>query len=262
VGSFLVSGGTEIIADLEPDVDEAWVRLAILGMCMTVLLHQRGVLVLHGSGIAIDATEAVVFLGNSGQGKSTLAAMLYGQGHGLLTDDVVAIDLRDPKGPLIAPGFPQIKLFPESAAASLGDNPELLRPLAPGVDKLAHRVKERFSNQRLPLKCVCVLSDGPTPRLKPLKSQEAIAHLIRHSYATRFGAKLLQNHRAASHLIQCAQLLNNIPVYGLERPKALELLPATARLVTEHLRLKKSVITEGSQAFVARSTPPASPYTG
>ncbi|TGV75989.1 serine kinase, partial [Mesorhizobium sp. M2D.F.Ca.ET.145.01.1.1] len=84
------------------------------------LLHQRGLLVLHASAIAVTGRGAI-FMGDKGAGKSTTASALIRAGHDLLTDDVVALDLANPNQPMIVPGFPQIKLAADAAAAiSLG----------------------------------------------------------------------------------------------------------------------------------------------
>ena len=92
LGKFLVRDGKEIIVDPLPNVEERAIRLPLLGTVLAVLLHQRGYFVLHASAIAVDG-GVVAFLGNKGQGKSTMAATLYSRGHELVADDVVAIDV-------------------------------------------------------------------------------------------------------------------------------------------------------------------------
>ncbi|MCA1992897.1 MAG: hypothetical protein LDL41_12810, partial [Coleofasciculus sp. S288] len=71
LGMFLVQGGREIVIDPEPGIDEAVLRPLILGPILSVVLRQRGLLVLHASSFA-DKGEAVAFIAESGWGKSTL----------------------------------------------------------------------------------------------------------------------------------------------------------------------------------------------
>ena len=234
IGTFLVKDGKEIIVEPFPGVEERLIRLPLLGTVLAVLLYQRGFLVLHASAVAINS-GVFAFLGGKGQGKSTMAATLYKRGNHLMADDVVALDLSDPRSPLVLPGFPQFKLWPEAAASTLGDDPETLPQLASGYEKRARRVADRFSHGSLPLRYICVLSEGSAPTLKPLQPQAAIVQLIANSYVARFGNQLLQGTGASAHLRQCASLVKSVPVYCLERPRSLPLLPAIAQLVEEHL---------------------------
>jgi hypothetical protein len=232
-GTFLVKDGKEIIVEPFPGVDERLIRLPLLGTVLAVLLYQRGFLVLHASAIAINS-GVVAFLGGKGQGKSTMAATLYRRGHQLMADDVVALDFSNPRNPLVLSGFPQFKLWPEAAASTLGDDPEILPQLASGYEKRARRAVDRFSYTPLPIRYLCVLCEGPAPALTPLQPQEAIVQMIANSYVARFGNQLLQGIGAVAHLRQCASLIKSVPVYYLERPRSLSLLPAIAWMVEDH----------------------------
>jgi hypothetical protein len=235
LGKFRVRSGTEIVIDPIPDVEERLLRLPLLGTILATLLHQRGYLVLHASSVAIDG-GAVIFLGNKGWGKSTMAATLYGRGHQLISDDVVAIDLREPGTPMVIPGFPQFKLYPEAVVSSLGDDYETLPELAEGYEKRGRPVTERFAQQPFPLKSIYTLGGGSVIMLKSLDPQVALLSLIANSYMSRFGKQLLHGAEASTHLRQCTRLINQVPVYRLERPSDLPLLPAIARLLEEHLQ--------------------------
>lgn len=229
VGTFLVREGHEIVAQPLPGVEEQVLRLFILGPAFAVLLHQRGRLVLHASAVAVDS-GAVVFLGGPGWGKSTMAAALYARGHGIVADDVVAVDLNGAKGPLVFPAFPQLKLWPE-ATVSLGDVSETLPRLHPRLEKRACAVTRRFSQAPLPLSHIYVLEEGTDHLIEPIGNQDALVELVRHSYAVR----LLQPVNASLHFLQCANLANRLHVRRLKRPRSLPALPALARLVEEDL---------------------------
>ena len=66
--------------------------------------------------------------------------------------------------PMLYPSFPQLKLFPEAAAASLGDNPEDLPLLILMYDKRARIANTGFSPQPVPLDHL--YSKRPTQLLK------------------------------------------------------------------------------------------------
>lgn len=234
VGAFLVRNGKEIIIDPLPEVEERMLRLPLLGVVLAVLLHQREFLTLHASAVEING-GAAVFLGGRGWGKSTLAATLCGRGHNLVSDDLVALNFDSVGHPVVIPGFPQLKLLPEAAAAALGDDPETLPTLAIGYEKRARRIFDKFSQKPLPLMGVYQLSKGPDLKLIPLQPQEAIVQLIGNSYIARSVNQLLQGAGSFSHFHQCMNLANKVPIYCIERPQALELVPALAQLIEENL---------------------------
>lgn len=230
VGGFLVKNGRQIFVEPNPGVQEKIVRMPLLGVVSAVLLHQLGRLVLHASAIAIDG-RAVVFVGEKGRGKSTTAATLYSRGHELISDDVVAVDLTSSEEPMVIPGYPQFKLWPDSAISSLGEAPETLVELAPKFEKRARPVTGRFAREALPLGCIFVLEFGDELSAEAISPQEAIVEMIRHSYMSRFKDKLLRGATAKHHLGQCASLASRVPVLRLTRLNSLPSLSSIAELV-------------------------------
>lgn len=228
VGAFLVRR-EEIVVDPAKGVEERVLRLFILGPALAALLHQRGLLVLHASAVTVNG-GTVAFLGGSGWGKSTLATALYARGHSVVADDVTAVQV-DGGSPTVLPGFPQLKLWPEAAAAS-GYIPEALPRLHPRLEKRAFCVTRRFSQSPLPLRRIYVLAEGTHQEVEPLRPQEALVELVRHSYTARL---LESTGTAASHFLQCARLANRVPICRLKRPRSLAALPDLARLVEEDI---------------------------
>ena len=233
IGAFLVREGREVIVEPDQGVEERVLRLCILGPVMALLLHQRGLLVLHASAVAING-GAVAFLGERGWGKSTTAAAMHARGHGLVADDVVALDVGDTGNPMVRSGFPQIKLWPD-AVVSLGVAPETLPQLHPQFEKRARRVARGFSHEPLPLRRIYVLAEDTRQKIEPLKPQEAFVELVRHSRATRFTRLLEVTGTASLHFRQCARLANCVPVCRLKRPRSLSALPALVESVENDL---------------------------
>ncbi|NEX18412.1 MAG: hypothetical protein C1943_17865 [Halochromatium sp.] len=98
VARYRVQDGREILVDPLPDADPGDVRLWLLGTALGALLHQRGLLPLHVSALALSG-GAYAFCGDSGAGKSTLAAALHRRGLALLTDDVGLAVPESPPAP-------------------------------------------------------------------------------------------------------------------------------------------------------------------
>ncbi|MFN8512769.1 MAG: hypothetical protein U0232_02535 [Thermomicrobiales bacterium] len=224
VGRFLVREGREVVVALRPGADERDVRLSLLGPVLAVLLHQRGLLVLHGSAVALG-DGAVGLLGHAGAGKSTLAGAFLAAGYRPLADDLTVVDLTGPT-PTALPGFPQLKLWPQSVTA-LGGNPETLPALGARVEKRARRLAAGFAPEPLPLRRLYVIADGERVASEPLAGQEALVELVRHSFC----AVLLPAGGQGEHFRQCAALLRMVPLSRLARPKEFAALPAIIRAI-------------------------------
>jgi hypothetical protein len=226
VGTILVHDGKEIIVDAVPDVNLDILRLFLLGSALGTLLHQRGLLVLHGSVVAIDGS-AIAFLGESGWGKSTTVAALCAQGHQMVADDVLVIDFATTGTPIVFPGFPQVKLWSDSVT-SLGGDPQTLERIRPGLDKYAQQYKTKFSVQPIPLRQLYILGVGPALEIEPIPLQQAFKELVLHSYAVPFLKKVFSN---PAHFDQCAKLINSVSISRLKRQRDLLALAEIVRLV-------------------------------
>jgi hypothetical protein len=98
--------GTELICDPEPGSSQ-WSAL-LPAQALPLAATLQGLEVLHASGVVLGG-RAALFAGPPGAGKSSLAAALLRRGAPLLSDDTVALELRD--GALIAhPGAALLQL--------------------------------------------------------------------------------------------------------------------------------------------------------
>lgn len=90
----------------------------LLDQVLPLLAAADDCLVLHGSVVSVDE-RAVAFLGEAGQGKSTLAAALTRRGCRLLSDDCCVLR-RSATNFDVLPSYPGVRLFPESVAQLFG----------------------------------------------------------------------------------------------------------------------------------------------
>ena len=182
-------------------------RQILLGPVIVLALALRGVLSLHASA-AMFRGKLVLFLGESGQGKSTLAAYLSEQaGWRLAADDILPV--TQGVGGLTAwPHFPQLKLPLE---------------YQPGLG-----LPEQISIHAV-VKLTDADSDGK-PDLKVMPASQAVQAYLGHTAGTRlFGPRLL-----AGHLAFCATAAGQTPTYRLVYPHRRETLPQ-AREILESL---------------------------
>lgn len=223
VGTALVKGGVEILLKPAPGVDEVALRLFVLQQVIGVALLQRRFFVLHASAATVKG-GAFAFAGESGQGKSTLAAALRERGGAILTDDVLAVEMADGKAPVARPGLTQLKLtaegrerFAPSAEQSIGEKAKRLCALgAPARVEAA------------PLRAIYILATGSELRRESIPAARAAIELVRHTY----GYRLLPHiGLAESHFRQSAALVQAAPIYRLTRPRDLSRLGETIELI-------------------------------
>lgn len=228
IGWFLVRDGKEVIIEPIVDAEEKLVQLPLVGVVLAVLFQQRGKLVLHASAVSVF-DEAVIFVGWKGQGKSTTAAMMYERGHPMISDDIVLLEKNNGNFYII-PGFPNFKVTPETASQILGDNPLELSEIYTGAGKMFRSSSNNFQKKPILIKSICSLEDGAEVQLKQLKPQESLPILIANTYSARYSEHLLQNNQAILNFRQCADVINQVPVFRLERPKSFDKIKKIAEL--------------------------------
>jgi hypothetical protein len=234
IGRFLVRDGREILIDPEPDVAEDVIRLFVLGTSIAVLLHQRqDMAVFHASAVSYS-DSALVFAGHRGAGKSGMAAAFHADGSQLLADDVAAIDLSR-GSPIVLPGFPFMKMWPDTLAA-MGHQPEAMPKLRPEIEKRGYRIANGFSKESVPLRAIFILGQGDSITIERLHGQDALFGLITFWYAARFGSEVMQIMGLSDHFQRCARLVKEVPIYLLAKPDAQEALLESTKQVKTLLR--------------------------
>lgn len=163
-GNFLITEGKYIYYDVDSSIDLKLIRLYLLGSCMAAILQQRGHLVLHGNAISYDGKVCDVYVGQSGAGKSTMAAWHYLQGAYILSDDVCLIHFDEGgKGgrAFVVPSYPQIKLWGESARL-LEMNLEHIDFICEAIPKYRIPIKSQFISNALPIRRIIEINPENT----------------------------------------------------------------------------------------------------
>ncbi|HAP99851.1 MAG TPA: serine kinase [Rhodospirillum rubrum] len=166
VGSYRISRGRVITIDPQAGVVASAVRQYLLGTAFGVLCHQRGLLPLHASCVAING-RAVAIAGASGAGKSSLAAALVRLGYPLLGDDVCVIDASEINAPHVLPAIPRLKLW-RDVLDTFGLIVDPAARILEGIDKyqaqaLADRPPPPPPQVPLPLGVVYYLDQAESP---------------------------------------------------------------------------------------------------
>jgi hypothetical protein len=233
-GLFMMHKGAEMIIQPVEGAPEAVLRMLTLGPGLATILQQRGHLVLHASAVVI-AGKAVGFVGWKGQGKSTTAAALFARGCPLLTDDLLALNGKDGQRTMAYPGFPQFKLWPDSAESALAEDPIAMPKLWPHTEKRARSVVDGFATDPAPLGAIYVLADGSELAMHRLSSQETFKQIVSNTFCARYGSRVFEGQTGTAHLQNAASVAANVPVFRLEKPSSLARLDSLADFVVQHV---------------------------
>ena len=214
-GRFLIRQGREIAYETFPGHDPGELALHLIGTCFTVLLQQRGYLVMHGSAISVHG-RAVLFCGPSGAGKSTLAAMLCRRGYPLLNDDVCCLSETSGGGFAVHPDGRMLKLW-RGSLAELQQQPTGA-PVSALTDKfyLAPPTSEEAAR---PLQAIYFLLTSPrdaVPTIALVTPAHAMLRLRENAYRPGLVDAMGQG---TSFFQASAALCRQTSLFQLSRPK-------------------------------------------
>lgn len=243
VARFLVKNGAEIIIDRREQrgrergsgVPLADVRLFLLGSAMGALLHQRGLLPLHVS--AVETPEGVwAFTGDSGDGKSTIAALLHKRfGCQLVSDDVSVLSFAGGR-PMLNAGPRKIKLW-EDAVLKLGFQHENMAQDLSNTPKFQLYLHSERIGGPVPLAAL-VLLERATARSKAtiekLAGRQAF-HVCMASVYRPYMADWFRNRKEI--LAELSTLSNGIDVYRYRRQWSLKNIDGGLKVLVDKMSL-------------------------
>jgi len=214
-----------------PEVSEATSQHLYLNQVLPLVLSRLGKLVFHASAVEVGE-GAIAFVGESGRGKSTLAASFAVSGSRFLTDDGLVVEERG-SGYEILPSHPSIRLWADSEGALIAPGVET----APRLDftsksRFLAGEAVRFCDRPRPLWRVYFLGDGSAEALtiEPLSPAQALVEWVKHSFLLDVEEQAL----LAGHFDRVARLANRPIHYRLDYPRRFEDLPAVRRAILGH----------------------------
>ena len=216
-----------------PGVPEPSVQHLYLNQVFPLALSMQDKLVFHASAVEIDGA-AVAFMGESGRGKSTLAASFATSGSRFLTDDGLVVEYVDGTWRIL-PSHPSIRLWEDSQQA-------LIAAGAPMASPVSYTSKSRFlagddiafCDQPRRLRCVYFLGTGtaPEPQFERLPAGEALIELVKHSFLLDIEERKL----LATHFDELSRLASRPLYYRLDYPRRFEDLAQVRMAIVEHVR--------------------------
>ena len=235
-GRFLVSSGRRIVAELADGIDAYDAAPYVLGSALAILLHQRGLLVLHGAAVAREG-RALIVCGHSGAGKSTLAAALCRAGCTFISDDIAVVDTGHDAGPLVQPDGRKLKLWQRSIDA-LDLASVRGRTVSAGFDKF-YVSPSRAITSATPLTAIYILEeteDESTAGITRLSLPDAMRALDEQGYRPLIRDQLGGVGCGVTH---AARVLGHGGVYAFSRTRDLRRLDASSATLLDHWRTLK-----------------------
>lgn len=211
-----------------PGATRATCEHLYLNQVRPLVLSRTGKLVFHASAVEVGGAAAA-FLGESGRGKSTLAASFAAGGHRFLADDGLVVKAAG-AGFAALPGHPSLRLWEDSRRALLSAAGEAA-PSVQYTDKarLLAGGNLRFCAQPRPLRRAYFLGDAKVARVRVerMGAAEAMIAWVKNSFLLdpREPAAL------AAHFDKVAELARTVPCFRLDYPRRFKALARVRRAI-------------------------------
>jgi hypothetical protein len=233
---FVDDAGREIIGTAEPGTATDTLRHLLLDHVFPLVLNLRGEDALHATAV-VTPHGVCAFTGETGTGKSTLAASFAQAGYPVVSDDCLVIAERD--GRLLAvPAYPGVRLW-EDTCAVFAPEADARSCVAQYSDKqrvVWHEHAVTFPTHALPLQRIYLLtratdeSVAPTcgpPRIDSCSQRQAFMALLEQT----FRLDVTDSAMLVRQMAWLERLTARVLVRRLWIPNALSALPAVRAAV-------------------------------
>lgn len=206
----------------------------LLDQVLPRCLAHQGKIMLHASAVTIDQ-GLILFIGNSGVGKSTMAGNFHQAGYLVASDDCIHIE-KVKKIVMAFPTYGGLRLW--------NDSLDVLFPEEVTAHSMAHysskkRVKVQPGDSLAaidgyPVRAMVVLSQTnlgleSTIALERLSPREAYIATLKQTFQLDW----TNPERAKSHMRVLGDIILNIPIYKLSMPHDYGLLPLVRQKIIE-----------------------------
>ena len=243
---YLIAEGRDVC--IEPLGGDSADIAGFLAGLWPVLLQQRGVMPLHAAAVRTTA-GAVLLLGHSGHGKSSLAVALVERGYALLADDVTGLVLRDER-PTALPSFASMRLWKQTLE-KMRMSLVVRSRVRQGLEKYWVKASSACA-QALPVRAAIVLtpSHGTDIRMAALPPNDAFWLLCEHTHRKR----ALRSMGQGPTLFRiAAAMARQVPMLRVWRPRHPFLLEELANHVEARMaELDATSAQESARVGVAR----------
>ena len=219
IARYLVKDGSSIVFEKIGPGNYQQVRQFLFGSAFGALFLQRQYLPLHACVLSKD-NHTIAFAGDSGAGKSTMAAWFHQAGYDLISDDVCVFKFNGDKEPLMYSTYPRIKLC-RDAMYNFDIRTDECQQDTIRSDKYHVSIEDRFHRGPAKLDHLFFLQYGENTTIIPMSTGEAVHQLAVNTYRKEF-IKIMK--LQGVHLKNCTEIAKNTNIQVLERPKDFSLM--------------------------------------
>ncbi len=196
-------------------LDENTIEHLLVDQVLPRFLAHEGQLLLHACAVDIEG-RTVLFLGKSGWGKSTLAALLHHAGYTLYSDDCVLLQSHNAYWQTLAT-YPSLRLY-EDSIENIFANDSLLSPVSEYSDKQRIALTIASAQAAPPLHAMYFLSDPETAstdiQITKMQPANTCIEIIERSFRLDLGNRV----QSKQLMTSAAALTQTIPTYRLSYP--------------------------------------------
>jgi hypothetical protein len=225
------SDGRRIVGFPAPNISDATVEHLYLNQVLPLALSRSGKLVVHACAVEVNGS-ALVFMGDTGRGKSTLAAAFAIAEYRFLSDDCLVVAAEG--GEFFAlPSHPSIRLWSDSHGRLLNSDAAIAPPVS-------YTSKGRFlagnglayCDEARPLRAAYVLGAGEAISIdiRKLSGANSLVALATNAFVL----DTEDRPKIAAHFQVLAQLANEIPCFQLDYPRNFADLPQVIDAIACH----------------------------
>lgn len=246
-GFYRLRVGADLIADIwsdgrivtraDPRISQSSVDHFLSDMVFPRLLAHAGTFVVHAGAVRVG-DAAVMLMGNSGRGKSTLTTSFDNAAFAMLGDDAMIISSLDAT-PRVRPVYPSLRLFPDSIEA-----------LMPGA-VTAGPARHYSTKQRIDVPLAPDAEDWPLPvsgifaiaepadddqiAVRQLTVAETCMFLVESSFALDPADRTQARHR----LEDASCLARQVPAFEISYPRDYARLPEVRQAILDQVAALK-----------------------
>jgi hypothetical protein len=185
------------------------------------ILAHGGNLVLHAAAVA-NEKGAILLIGTSGSGKSSLAASFHNRGSRLLGDDAIVVSTSG--GAMAAHAvYRSLRLFPDSISALIEGRAELTPVASHTTKRNVVYLDDSRTEEPLPVRAAFLLeaARGESAMIERMASSEACMAFVEHS----FWMDPTDLTRTKERMAQASALAADVPTFRLAYPREYSVLP-------------------------------------
>lgn len=227
----LTDNGRHVLAWPGKSASDSAIEHALLNQVLPLALSLQGEVALHASAVAIRL-GSVAFIGESGRGKSTLAASFARQGMSLLTDDGVHLTAESGCWH-VQPGPRLLRLREDSRNAILAGGPRGGERVSKGAKlRISGGQSLRYGRSPVVLLHAYFLGDGAAEEVEitRLSARDAFVELMRNSFVLD-----VEDRQALSGHFERLSRLALLPVFSrLDYPRRFEALAEVREAILKH----------------------------